>query len=329
MTTPIIDTAAVLGGGIFGVSAALHLARLGVRTTLVNDGPLGGGASGRSLAWLNSAGLRPAPYHTLRVAGIERYRALAEREPDASWLRLDGGLYWRADGPSNPIAARHAHETAIGYPSERLTGEATARRLKGVRAGAVPEEGAILNVGEGWVELPVLIERMAGELAALGGEIVTDAGAAEPILSDDRAVGLRCADGREIAGDAVLLAAGAAVPALAASLGCPIADATPVALLVESEPVDHPLRAVLNTPRVAVRRTSDGAFLFDSGWSEREGCAARGRARRGAAGDDRRPRRRPARRARSGSRHPRRRDPHGAETHPWGRPAGFRTSARH
>lgn len=45
----------VIGGGIFGVSTSVHLARLGIATVLVNDGRLANGASGRSLAWLNSA----------------------------------------------------------------------------------------------------------------------------------------------------------------------------------------------------------------------------------------------------------------------------------
>jgi glycine/D-amino acid oxidase-like deaminating enzyme len=34
--------------------------------------------------------------------------------------------------------------------------------------------------------------------------------------------------------------------------------------------VDVPLRAVLNTPRVAVRPTPDGALVFDAAWSEDE-----------------------------------------------------------
>jgi glycine/D-amino acid oxidase-like deaminating enzyme len=56
----------VIGGGIFGVSTAVHLARLGVRTVLINDGPLANGASGRSLAWLNSARKRTDAYHLMR-----------------------------------------------------------------------------------------------------------------------------------------------------------------------------------------------------------------------------------------------------------------------
>ena len=68
---------AVVGGGVLGMSTAAHLVRLGARVTLVTDGPLASGASGRSLSWLNSAAPRTAAYHRLRMLGLDRYRLLA------------------------------------------------------------------------------------------------------------------------------------------------------------------------------------------------------------------------------------------------------------
>ena len=65
----------------------------------------------------------------------------------------------------------------------------------------------------------------------------------------------------------MVLATGAAVPAMAADLGVIIPDATSVALLVTSRPMHHPLRAVLNSPRVSVRPTPDAALAIDSGWT--------------------------------------------------------------
>ena len=65
----------------------------------------------------------------------------------------------------------------------------------------------------------------------------------------------------------MVLAAGAAVPSMVADLGITIPDATPISLLVTSRPVNHPLRAVLNTPRISVRPTPDGALVVDSDWA--------------------------------------------------------------
>jgi len=41
-------------------------------------------------------------------------------------------------------------------------------------------------------------------------------------------------------------------------------------LLVRTKPLEHGLRAVLNTPRIAVRPTSTKALVLDSAWSEEE-----------------------------------------------------------
>ncbi|MDB6179296.1 FAD-binding oxidoreductase [Paracoccus sp. Z330] len=267
---PSISTALIIGGGIFGVSTAAQLSRMGVQVTLINDGPLGNGASGRSLAWLNTARRRSLPYHRLRQAGIERYRVLADRNPGAPWLCFAGGLTWDAEGDSNEIADVHRHERELGYPSELLSGAEVSARIDGVDGSRVTSAGAIFNGNEGWVDLPSLIDQLAFEVTDTGGTFVTDAGPADLVVKDGRCTGAICADGRSFTADKVLLATGPAVPAMVAEQGITIGDDTPVALLVETYPVAHPLRTVLNTPRVAIRPTPDGAFFLDSGWSEEE-----------------------------------------------------------
>jgi glycine/D-amino acid oxidase-like deaminating enzyme len=259
----------VIGGGIFGVSSAWHLARLGVPTTLINEGPLAGGASGRSLSWLNSARRRSSAYHRLRMAGIDRYRTLFARYPQAAWLRFDGGLTWDGDG-GNEIAAIFAHERGLGYDAVHLRAEEVARLTPGVDARAIPPQGAIFNAGEGWVDLPLLIGHLARQFAEMGGTIVTDQGRASLLIEHGRTSGARAGDGTRHTADAVLIAAGADVPRIAAEVGFTIADSTPISLLLRTEAINHTLRAVLNTPRVAIRPTPDGAFVLDSAWSEEE-----------------------------------------------------------
>jgi glycine/D-amino acid oxidase-like deaminating enzyme len=260
----------VVGGGIFGVSTAVHLARIGVQTTLINDGPLANGASGRSLAWLNSARRRSDAYHRLRLAGIDRYRTLSAKYPDAAWLRFDGGLTWDADDAGNDIAAVFDYERDLGYHAQWLAPDQIAKATPGIDARSVTRQGAIFNPGEGWVDLPSLIGVLAEEFQVLDGEIVTDAGRAVVNMQGGRATGVTTANGADWAADAVLLAAGGEVPAIVAQAGQYIGDDTPIALLVRTRPIDHPLKAVLNTPRVAIRPTPDGAFALDSAWSEEE-----------------------------------------------------------
>jgi glycine/D-amino acid oxidase-like deaminating enzyme len=265
-----VSRVAVIGGGIFGVSSALQLARRGVRVTLVTEGALASEASGRSLSWLNSSRMRSPEYHQLRMIGIDRYRTLAAKHPNAAWLRFDGGLTWDADDGSNEIAAVYAHERSIGYDARLLAADQVAAVTPGIDPRAITRQGAIFNPGEGWVDLPSLINVLVEEFSALGGEVMTHAGRASVEINNGRATGIATAGGRRFAADAVLLAAGAAVPKIVAEVGLQIADATPISLLVKTKPIDVALRAVLNTPRVAVRPTPTGSLVLDSAWSEEE-----------------------------------------------------------
>ncbi len=260
----------MLGGGIFGVSSAVHLARLGASVTLVTEGSFANGASRRSLSWLNSSRLRSAAYHQLRMVGIDRYRALAAQHPGAAWLRFDGGLTWDANDASNEIAKVYAHERSIGYDAVLLPADQVAAVTPGVDPASIGPQGAIFNPGEGWVDLPSLIGLLLGEFAALGGRQVSEAGPASVEVARGWVAGVATAKAGCFDAEAVLLATGPAVPKIVAEVGANIPDATPISLLVQTKPMEIALRAVLNTPRVAVRPTPTGALVLDAAWSEKE-----------------------------------------------------------
>ncbi|MDH7804782.1 MULTISPECIES: FAD-binding oxidoreductase [unclassified Rhizobium] len=275
MTDNTIFSAVIIGAGIFGVSTGVQLARRGIKVTILNDGPPANGASGRSLSWLNSARMRSEPYHRLRMAGIDRYRTLAAQNLDAEWLRFDGGLTWDADDERNEIDAAYRHEVSLAYDALRLSAAEVASVAPGLDARAITPQGAIFNPGEGWVDLPTLIGVLLEEFSALGGILVTDQGAARVVIEGGRAVGAETAKGSLHRADAVVLATGPAVPKMAAESGQVIGDGTPIALLVQTKPLAHPLRAVLNTPRVAVRPAPGGTFSLDADWAADEGVTVR------------------------------------------------------
>ena len=275
MTDNTISSAVIIGAGIFGVSTGVQLARRGIRVTILNDGPPANGASGRSLSWLNSARMRSEPYHRLRMAGIDRYRTLAARHPDADWLRFDGGLTWDADDARNEIDAAYRHEVSLAYDARWLSAADVAGATPGLDARAIPPQGAIFNPGEGWVDLPTLIGLLLKEFSARGGVLVTEQGAARVLVEGGRAVGAETAKGERFLADAVVLATGPAVPRMAAENGQTIGDGTPVALLIQTRPLAHSLRAVLNTPRVAVRPAPGGSFSLDADWAADEGVRLR------------------------------------------------------
>ena len=261
---------AVVGGGVLGVATAAQLARRGASVTLFTEAALASGASGRSLSWLNSYGPRTPEYHRLRLLGLDRYRTFSTEVDAAAYLRFDGGLTWPAPGEVAGHRAAYEHMRRVGYAAEWLTAQQVADRTPGIDITAIPDEGAIFNPSEGWVELPPLIDQLAADLVAAGGRIVTDAGRCEVVVEGGRVTGVRSGDGAVLGVDAAVLATGPAVPATVAELGVKIPDATPISLLVRTPVLNAPLRAVLNTPRVAVRPTPTGSLVLDSGWSEKE-----------------------------------------------------------
>lgn len=255
----------VVGGGVLGTSTARHLAREGADVVLVTEGALSNGASGRSLSWLNSFGnLRSPEYHGLRTLGIDRYRTLAARVPSEGHLRFDGGLTWPAPGETDRFRDHLRHMHAIGYDAIWLSPDEVEGWTPGIDPAAISPDGAIFSPGEGWVDLPWLVQLLAADLRGQGGRIVENAGPAKVSVTGGRATGVVTAAGGHIDADAVLLATGPAVPETLAELGVTVPDATPVALLVKTRPVATALRAVLNTPRVSLRPTPDGALAMDS-----------------------------------------------------------------
>lgn len=258
---------AVIGGGILGVSTAVHLLREGASVILLTERGLASEASGRSLSWLNSAGERSTPYHQLRVAGVDRYRTLFAADPSREWLQFGGGLMWNAAGQREATEARHAYEKSIGYDSKLVAPGEIASVTQGIAAGAVPEN-AIFNPGEGWVSLPDLIDFLMEEFHARGGELVLNAGKASVMVEDGRTSGVETASGGTYPADAVLVACGAATPAVVEPLGVHIPNGSPVSMLVVTKQVQHDVAAVMNTPRAAVRPNPGGTFALDHDWYE-------------------------------------------------------------
>src|SRR5512133_2735563 len=198
---------AVIGGGVIGVSSAYHLARRGAKVWLVTEGSLASGASGRSLSWLNAAGVRSEHYHRFRMIGIDRYRTLFTREPRSGWLRFDGGLRWGPPEDAQSLRRIHDHEVAHGYDSQLLTREEIAARIPGVDPAAIPGSGAIWNRGEGWVDLPSLINYLATQLVKRDGEVITNAGRASVSTEAGRVTRITTESHDTIMVDAALLAA--------------------------------------------------------------------------------------------------------------------------
>ena len=98
---------------------------------------------------------------------------------------------------------------AHGYDSHLLKPEDVSAHTPGVNAAAIPDAGAIWNPGEGWVDLPSLVQFLIRDFQGHGGRLVTNAGRCTVRTHAGSVAGVVTGDGELFRADAAVLATGA------------------------------------------------------------------------------------------------------------------------
>ena len=91
---------------------------------------------------------------------------LSAQQPGVRWLRFAGGLAWYA---VEELHRYHDHHVAHGYDSQLLSRDQISAHTPGVNAAAIPHAGAMWNPGEGWVDLPSLVQFLIKDFWSTAG----------------------------------------------------------------------------------------------------------------------------------------------------------------
>ena len=215
----------VAGGGLIGLSVAWRSALRGLSVTVVDDEP-GTGASFAAagmLAPVTEAAYGEEPLLRLCLASLQRYPDFAAELTRASGievgLRTAGTLVVGFDEDDmRALSALHTFQRELGLDAERLTGRESRRREPSLTPRV---RGGVHVPGDHSVD-PRALHRALLAAATAAGVRMVHARAEAARVEDGRATGLRLADGKELAGDVVVLALGASSGSLPGAPPLPV-----------------------------------------------------------------------------------------------------------
>lgn len=244
----------VVGAGIIGASIAWHLVRAGARVTVVSAGGAGGIATPATFAWINASWGNPEPYFRLRSRAMREWSRLAAELP-AVGLSWCGGLC--SDLPPAELVAYVAQHAAWGYDVRLVDRDETLRIEPAL---AEPPALAAHAAGEGVVEPGAAVTALLDDAGVRGAVLLTQTAVRRLATVGGRVTGVETDSGM-IAADEVVLAAGVAVPALAATAGVEVAITAPPGLLVHSTPHPRLLNGLVLAEAAHLRQTTDGRIV--------------------------------------------------------------------
>jgi glycine/D-amino acid oxidase-like deaminating enzyme len=251
----------VVGAGLLGASVAYHAAGQGLRPTIVDLGEPGRGTSGSSFAWINAQDKKPEAYFELNRRGVAAYPAL-EAALGGTWLHRGGDLLLGHGSSVEAVREKADRHAAVAYPVALLDRAQIAALEPGLRLPDGEVVGAHFPE-ETWVDAPDLVARLVAAAVARGGRLVQ--GSVTSLVEDGgRVTGVRLADGATLTADDVVVAAGPATEALAATAGVALPMAPSPGLLVTVAHAPKGVERVVHTGDVALRPDGAGAVLASS-----------------------------------------------------------------
>jgi glycine/D-amino acid oxidase-like deaminating enzyme len=200
---------------------------------------------------------------------MAEYRRLAWQLAPAVWYHADGNLIWYRDGDAaTALAARVERLRAWGYAAEMIPAEvALAELAPGLRGGVADQAGPFAWFPEeAWVDAVALTSHLIDAARHAGCRVLT--GPSREVVaigSDEGSVSLvTLRGGQTIPVTAVVNAAGAAAPDVAALVGrqLPMAPTAGAIIRATMPGGVTPLRRPIESDLLAIRPDGPGRVLL-------------------------------------------------------------------
>ena len=251
----------VIGAGVLGAATAFRLAQAGAEVTVLEAGRVGGGTSGTSFAWINSAsGSVPPAYHALRVASMRAHAEVAAEFGGASWYHPSGGLQWARPANRPALERNVAALQARGYRAEWIDRARLLAMEPDLAPDAIGDGPVAWFPEEGWLDPVPYAGAMIRAAQSLGATLRTGARVAGMEVAGGRVTGIRLADGTRLGADCVVNCAGRWSDGLEAVPHVPLAPT--VGFLVFTPPVAAGVSHLLHAPEANLRPDGAGRLML-------------------------------------------------------------------
>jgi sarcosine oxidase subunit beta len=255
----------VLGGGLHGCSAALHLARRGATVIVLEKDHVGRHASGVNAGGVRRLGRHPAEI-PLSVASLELWHRIGDLVDDDCGFERHGQVkVAESDEELAILAKRVAEVRALGFSHEELIDRAELRRL----VPAISEHcvGAIVSRDDGAANPYRTTLAFKRKAESLGGVFVE--GCRVTALTRDASVWrVTAADGRRFEAPNIVNCTGAWADRIAASLGEPVPlEASAFMLMISGRmpPFLEPVIGATGRP-LSFKQFANGTVLIGGGY---------------------------------------------------------------
>jgi len=268
--TPDAPSIVIVGGGLVGLSAALHARRAEprARVTVLERARVGDAASGASAAGVRVMGRAPAE-RALALESLSRWPELDRELEGKTGYRRSGGLRVALDEAGWAEArATLAEQRAAGVPLELADADGARRLAPGI---SLECRGGVHCVIDGQAEALATVHAFAAAARRLGVRIEEGADATALAVEASRVVAVARADGAREACDVAIVAGGAWSAPLLAKVGVrlPLRGRGLQMLLTDAAPASlTPVVGCFGRP-LSLKQLAGGAYLIGGGWPAR------------------------------------------------------------
>jgi glycine/D-amino acid oxidase-like deaminating enzyme len=246
----------VVGGGIVGVSAALHLAKKGVSVTLCEKGRIAGEQSSRNWGWCRTMGRDPAEI-PLSIESLRMWAAMNLEVGAETGFRNSGIVYLcetQKDLDEREAWLAHARSYQV---NSRLLGPAEVDRA--LPGSARRWMGALFTPTDGRAEPQLAVPAMAEAARRMGATVMASC-AVRGLETAAGAVSAVITEKGRISCSSVILAGGAWSRLFCGNVGLDFPQLKVLGSVMRTAPLDGAPDYAVGASNFAFRKRLDGGY---------------------------------------------------------------------